>query len=264
MRIVVLTKRQYTNKDVIDDRYGRLWEIPLELVRNGNSVTCVCLSYQSRGNSPEIYEDPQGRAIRWINVNSGALAVFGILKYLYVVNKTIREENPDVIWSCSDTIYIVLGYYFSKFYKCQSFADLHDNFESFVSYRIPILRGLFRRVVRKSDGVTCVGDSLARHIRVNYGRTKNTSVITNAVDTSVFRPMDKADCRRKLGLPQDMVLVGSAVDLSSHRGADMMFQAISEHPDDLENVNIAIAGYRTSDTQIPDLDRGHDLGLLSA
>jgi len=31
MRIVVLSKRQYTNKDVIDDRYGRLWEIPMAL-----------------------------------------------------------------------------------------------------------------------------------------------------------------------------------------------------------------------------------------
>ena len=45
MRIVVLCKRQYTNRDVIDDRYGRLWEIPAELARAGHSVTCVSFSY---------------------------------------------------------------------------------------------------------------------------------------------------------------------------------------------------------------------------
>lgn len=82
MRVVVLTKRQYTNRDVIDDRYGRLWEIPLGLAREGHEVTCVCLSYRKKGAGQETYEDSQGHAIRWISVNLGSFLVFGFFKYL--------------------------------------------------------------------------------------------------------------------------------------------------------------------------------------
>ena len=262
MRVVVLTKRQYTNRDVIDDRYGRLWEIPFGLARQGHIVTCVCLSYRRKDAGLQIHEDEKGQKIRWISVNSGAFGVFGILKYLYVVNRVMREERPDVVWSCSDTVYNVLGYYFSRLYRCRSVADLYDNFESFVSYRIPVLRTLFRKAIRESDGVSCVGERLRSHVGSAYGRKKLTSVITNAVDTSVFRPMDKGDCRNKTGLPQDTVLVGSAGAMHSHRGADMMFRANAGHSGELDDVHFAIAGPRPEGTPIPEADNIHDLGLM--
>ncbi|MGI9261960.1 MAG: glycosyltransferase [Woeseiaceae bacterium] len=262
MRVVVLTKRQYTNRDVIDDRFGRLWEIPFGLAREGHRVTCICLSYRRKSAGPKNYEDAQGNTIRWISINLGVFAIFGILKYLYVANKIMREERPDVIWSCSDTIYNVVGYYFARLYGCRSVADLYDNFESFVSYRVPVLRTLFRKAIRESNGVSCVGECLRRYIVTDYGREKLTSVITNAVDTGVFRPMDKVDCRNKLGLPQDVVLVGSAGAMHSHRGADMMFQANAGHSGELEGVHFAIAGSRPSGTPIPEADNIHDLGLL--
>ncbi len=262
MRIVVLTKRQYTNRDVIDDRYGRMWDIPLGLAREGHSVTCVCLSYQKKSAGVQNHEDTQGHSIRWISVNLGIFAIFGILKYLYVANRVIRREKPDAIWSCSDTIYNVLGYYFSRWYRCHSVADLYDNFESFASYRIPVLRTLFRKAVRDSDGVSCVGENLRSHVVAAYGREKSTSVITNAVDTKVFRPMDKVGCRNKTGLPRDIQLVGSAGAMHSHRGADMMFRANAGHTGELDGVHFAIAGPRPPDTPIPAADNIHDLGPI--
>jgi len=81
MRIIVLSKRQYTNKDVIDDRYERLWEIPMALASEGHTVTCVCLSYQSRKRGSEVFTASNGRSIRWINVNLGPFGVLGFLKY---------------------------------------------------------------------------------------------------------------------------------------------------------------------------------------
>ncbi len=262
MRIVVLTKRQYTNRDAIDDRFGRLWEIPLELARQGHRVTCVCLSYSKKDAGPQIYEDDQGHEVRWISVNLGTFKVFGFLKYLYVSNRVIREERPGVIWSCSDTIYNVVGYYFSRWYRSRSVADLYDNFESFVSYRIPVLRTLFRKAIRESDGVSCVSECLRSHVVTTYGRQKPTSVITNAVDTNVFRPMDKVDCRSRTKLPQDVTLVGSAGAMHSHRGADMMFRANEGHAGELDGVHFAIAGPRPAGTPIPETDNLHDLGQI--
>jgi len=262
MHVLVLTKRQYTNRDVIDDRYGRLWEIPLALAGKNCRVTCLCLSYQKKDSGPLDYVDANGHSIRWISVNLGFFKITGLLKYLYLANKTIRDERPDVIWSCSDTIYAIFGYCFSKLHKCLSIVDLYDNFEYFGSYKVPILRGLYRKAVRESDGVSCVSESLSRHIVSTYGRTKITTVITNAVDSSVFRPMDKRECRDKLGLPQDVKLIGSAGDIRGFRGADMMYRAMLEESANLGPVHLAVAGYRTSDTEIPNAENVHDLGML--
>ncbi len=50
MRILVLTKRQYTNKDLIYDLFVRVYEHPQELVKRGLMVTGFCLSYCPRNN----------------------------------------------------------------------------------------------------------------------------------------------------------------------------------------------------------------------
>ena len=44
MRILVLSKRQYTGKDLLDDHYGRIFEIPEELSKKGHAVRGVTLS----------------------------------------------------------------------------------------------------------------------------------------------------------------------------------------------------------------------------
>lgn len=262
MHVVVLTKRQYTNRDVIDDRYGRLWEIPLGLAGQKCKVTCLCLSYRKRSSVPLDHVDANGHSVKWISVNLGFFKITGLLKYLYLANKTIRDERADVIWSCSDTIYAIFGYIFSKLHKCISIADLYDNFEYFGSYKLPFLRGLYRKAVRESDGVSCVSESLSRHIVATYGRTKNTTVITNAVDSNVFRPMDKRECRDKLDLPQDVKLIGSAGDISNYRGADMMYRVMLEKSTISGSVQLAVAGYRKPDTKVPNAENVHDLGML--
>jgi glycosyltransferase involved in cell wall biosynthesis len=263
VRIVVLTKRQYTNKDLIDDRYGRLWEVPMALARQGHEVTCVCLSYRPGKAVGDLGAEEGGAKIRWTSIDLGAAKLIGFLKYYFLVRKTIKEVRPDVIWSCSDTMYPVLGQHFARRFACRSVVDLYDNFEYFGSYRIPILASFYRKAVREADGVSCVSSVLSRYIASAYGRTKTTAVITNAVDVNVFRPMDKMQCRQKLGLPEDAVLIGSAGDISNYRGADMMYRAFSECAQDLGGVQLAVAGHRTIDTKIPDGENIHDLGVLA-
>ena len=38
MKILVLSKRQYMGKDLLEDRFGRFWELPLELAQLGHDV----------------------------------------------------------------------------------------------------------------------------------------------------------------------------------------------------------------------------------
>jgi len=235
----------------------------MALARQGHEVTCICLSYRPGNAAVDVGAQESGLNIRWTSIDLGAAKLIGFLRYYFLVRKTIRDARPDVIWSCSDTIYAVLGKHFAKRFACRSIADLYDNFEYFGSYRIPIIASLYRKAVRDSDGVSCVSSALSSYVASAYGRTKITSVITNAVDVNVFQPMDKAQCRRKLGLPENAVLIGSAGDISNYRGADMMYRAFSEAAHELGAVQLAVAGYRTADTTIPDGENVHDLGILA-
>ncbi|GMQ91340.1 MAG: hypothetical protein BMS9Abin11_0648 [Gammaproteobacteria bacterium] len=262
MRILVLTKRQYTSKDLIDDRYGRLWEIPSSLAKKGNEIIGICLSYRKKRSGLHVDEDENSMAVRWHSVNIGVFYIFGLIRFFLIARKMIKQYKPDIIWSCSDTFYGVLGYYFSRKYQCRSVIDLYDNFESFASYHIPILRTLFRKAVRESDGLSCVSTNLEEHIRINYKREKPIAVITNAINTETFYPMDKLECRKKLGLPLDAKIIGTAGDLSEQRGGHIMFRAMLEKKDQPLNVHLAIAGSRATGTMVPKSDRIHDLGTL--
>ena len=48
MKILVLTKRQYSGYDLLNHRFGRLRELPLELAGLGHVVMGIALSYRRR------------------------------------------------------------------------------------------------------------------------------------------------------------------------------------------------------------------------
>ncbi|MGI9318431.1 MAG: glycosyltransferase, partial [bacterium] len=126
------------------------------------------------------------------------------------------------------------------------------------------LKQLYRRAVFRSDGLSCVSTRLKKHVISQYSRTKPVTVITNAVDTESFRPLNKKKCREMLGLPTGAIIVGTAGDLSQGRGSEIIFEALKKHPDAFQNIHIAVAGYRSADTTLPKSDRVHDLGVLSS
>ena len=46
MRIVFVCKRLYTNRDLIDDRFGRLFHLPVQLAKLGHNVAVIALDYR--------------------------------------------------------------------------------------------------------------------------------------------------------------------------------------------------------------------------
>lgn len=235
----------------------------MSLSHCGNTVTFVCLSYKNKDQYTNISAPKIIDGVNIFSINAGRFYIFGMIRFLILALKIVKNENPDFIWSCSDSLYCVIGHYISRFHKCLSVLDLYDNFESFALYKLPVIRQLFHSAVKNSDGLTCVSERLAEHIRANYSRTKPTQVITNAVDTDLFRPLDKKQSRRSLSLPRDSIIVGVAGDLSHGRGSEILFDALERYPESFNNIHIAIAGYRSPETTIPKSSRIHDFGVLT-
>jgi len=108
MRILVLSKRQYTNLDLIDDRFGRLRELPIALAVAGHNVEGVCLSYRQRdeGRRDDVLNNKQ---VIWHTLNFKRLLSWDSMSYWRTIDRIGRDFHPDLVWACSDALHAILG-----------------------------------------------------------------------------------------------------------------------------------------------------------
>jgi teichuronic acid biosynthesis glycosyltransferase TuaC len=263
-RLLVLSKRQYTGKDLLSNRFGRCWELPAELANIGYSVTGIALSYRKRQAGRLIQRTALGRGnIEWHSVNLGKMALPGLVAYFRLVNQLIREQRPDAILAMSDAPHILFGTYFARRYGIKMYADLYDNFESFTLTRLPGIRPAFRKAVMQAGIVICVSEELQKFVKSNYGRSKNILVIPNAANTELFGPKDRLESRKRLNLPLDKKLIGTAGALFRNRDIEVLFRAADllalQDPD----MELVVAGQRERNLAWPEKMKVHDLGQLS-
>jgi len=240
-------------KDLIDDRFGRFREIPFELARMGHTVDGLCLSYAQK-NAGYVKD---GKVL-WKSINATLLKVPGLIAYILNVHKI--AASADVIWACSDSFYGIIGYFLARIHRSPLVFDLYDNFEFYLAARLPILKQLYRYVLRKCDAVTCISKPLAGLIR-SYGRTGPLYVLENAVRKDIFKPQDKELCKKILGLPLKARIIGTAGALYRNRGITTLFHAFQSLKPKYPDLHLALAGPR--DIDIPRSPGFIDLGVLA-
>ena len=261
MRILVLSKRQYMNRDLIDDRYGRFRELPLALASAGHEVSGICLSYRPRdeGRRDDVEDNAQ---VVWHALNVKRLLPWGSTSYWRTIDVIGRDFRPDLVWACSDALHAILGVRIAKRLGASLVIDLYDNFESFPATRFPEVTAAFRRALRCADGITCVSVPLARYVRETSYCKGPIEVIENAVPKGLFRPMDQVNCRRELGLPTDGLLIGTAGAISKSRGIETLFRAFEILAQERSDIHLVLAGPCDKGLTLPRNSRVHYLGML--
>jgi glycosyltransferase involved in cell wall biosynthesis len=263
MKVLVLSKRQYMGKDLLDDRFGRFRELPLGLARLQHEVMGITLSYRRREEGTLADFDPAANgSVLWhsFNIRRGwwpRLGRFG--------NRAIElaaDFKPDLIWSGSDAYHAIFGAWLSRRIAARCVIDLYDNFEAFHASRFPGVLPLFRRAVKQADGVTCFSERLAEHIACAYARSKPTAVIENGVKKDIFHHRDQEECRRQLKLPCKATIIGTAGALDNSRGIRTLFQAFQLLQDQAGAVHLALAGPRARRLPVPRGSNIHDLNTL--
>ncbi len=220
MRILVLTKRQYTGKDLLDERFGRLFEIPAALSEWGHDVRGIAISYRKRAQG--AYRWTEYPRLSWRSENALPL---GLLCYNRILSSATNEWMPDVVWSSGDMLQCTLAFRWTRECGLPLVIDLYDNYESFGLSRLPGLAQSFRVACREAEGVTTVGSLLAQRVEHRYRRIRPTGIVQNGARKDLFVVRDRLECRRRLGLPLDGRLVGTAGAINDDRGISDLFEA---------------------------------------
>ncbi|MGH8441360.1 MAG: glycosyltransferase family 4 protein [Nevskiaceae bacterium] len=258
MRIAYLCKRRYMSKDVILDRYARLYEIPFQLARLGHPVRAWCLLYQASGAGRWTH-DAGAASIDWISRG----LVPGLAAYPYRVLREVEAFAPDLLIGASDIPHVVLTAWLARRLARPWVADLYDNFEGFGQARIPGFVPALRRAVRGADVVLTTSEPLRERVLEEYGARGQVMAMPSSVDKAVFRPRDRATARRALGLPADGLLVGTAGGLTREKGIADLYAAWSVLRDTEPSAHLVLAGPHESGFPPPPGPRVHVLGALA-
>ena len=263
MNILVLTKRQYMGKDLLDDRFGRFYEIPEHLATMGHNVTGLCLSYRKRSEIISADTEITAGGVKWHSINLGLVPPLGLYRHMRKLDSLIKALKPDIIYGCSDILHAIFAKKVARRHGIRYAVDLYDNFESYSAIKIPGFKHYFIDALKDADGISVISERLRQYISTRYAITRNILVLGNAINKKLFRPIDKAESRKFLGLPQNAKLIGTAGALYRNRDIETLYSAFSKLSAQDSNIHLVLAGPRDKSVAIPGGENVHDLGLLN-
>jgi teichuronic acid biosynthesis glycosyltransferase TuaC len=254
-RVLWLCKARYMNHDVIQDRYGRLFELPQGLSKK-LVVFAFCLDYRPRRLQPVAVDLQKG----WRRSNLPRTFYVG---WIFSLLNCARKVRPDCVIASSDCLHIILGAVVSRLYGTTFYADLYDDYSTFGLAKIPGMRWLYDKALARADGICVVSQTLGLDIQQQFPLTP-VLVLESTIDSTLFYSRDKLESRRLLGLEhlEGKKLVGVCGGLNALHGADVMFQAFAGMLKRDANVAFVVAGKLYDDCPLPEGVAIEYLGML--
>jgi glycosyltransferase involved in cell wall biosynthesis len=262
MRIAYLCKRRYMGKDVILDRYARLYEIPRQLASLGHQVEAFCLAYSADVPALDETHEAAPGGLRWRSRSWGRSVLPALITYPHRILRALRAFKPDLVIAASDIPHVALGAWLARRLQRPFVADLYDNFEGFGQARIPGMVPALRKAVRNADLVLTTSEPLRRLVLDGYRAQGDVIAMPSTVDKAVFHPRDKEACRAALGLPSSAPLVGTAGGLHRDKGIQTLYAAWKLLSRQRPDVHLVLAGPHEPDLPPPSGVRVHYLGAL--
>ena len=253
-----LSKRSPQGRDLLERPFGRFYNLPVFLSRQGHHVVVLVLSYGA--DLPEVSTSD---GVQWISQSLRPfLSKAGALAFLRRAQRLIDEQRPDCLIAFSDTWYGIAGQWLAARNRIPCVIDAYDNYESYIPWGKP-LHWAWRRACRRASAVTATGPDLLELMRPR-GSPGSRAVVPMAADPG-FRPMDMKESRSALGLPLGAHLIGYLGSLHRSRGIDTLFEAMREVLCQLDNVRFVVSGRRQRGVEFPADIRAHliDLGFVA-
>lgn len=249
------------SKDVILDKYARLYEMPNQLALLGHAVDCYCLSYQNH-NDGFWDESNQSKQLKWCSKSYQGWKKLHIWSYAFTLLDKLKTNKPDVIIAASDIPHIIMGAWLAKQLAIPFVADLYDNFEAYGQAKIPLIKTWFHRALDQAQLIVTTSYSLAEKIKTEHPNVPHILPMPSVINKDLFKIGDKQQARKLLNLPLDKKLIGTAGGLTKTKGIDDLFRAWEVIRNSQDDVYLVLAGPTETGTKLPEDNRVIYLGLL--
>jgi len=229
------------NKSLTHRPYGRFHYIPKLLAEKGHNVTILYLNYK---NEPSSYDHIN-------NVHCYTVSLFKSfgLGYLIKSCQLAKKINPDWIIGLSDIYFGILANFIAHKYNTRSLIDAYDNYESYIPWLKP-LHFLWHRSLANADLVTAAGPGLAESM-AQFRPDKPTHIIPMAADPQFPSYLTKMQCRSRLNLPHNKILIGYCGSIYQNRGIEQFFEATHILYKENNELQFIISGRLDPKIQIP-------------
>ena len=234
MRILTITKRQTSKKDLITDRFGRYFHLPHEWSLLGSDCMVLAADYREESIG-ETYVD----SCRFVNL---PLSWRRAISYWAEIEERARDFRPDIVFSGGDTHLGWIGRRLAHRLNVPFIFDVFDNYESFSSARIPGMKRLFHSLAEDADLTVVVTGMLADLL----GIADRVCVVPNGVDMDLFRPV-KRDVQ-KPGFRR----IAYAGGLAESRGTSTLVSAIDLLRGAEQDILLVAAGPYLDGFKFPD------------
>ncbi|NOV29893.1 glycosyltransferase [Methylomonas sp. ZR1] len=231
MNIYFLCKRYYTNKDLIHDRFGRLYHLPKQWVTHGSDVFVDAIDYR---NNTEISVNEAGVSFHTIPATASKIPRFLLDAY-----RNACIAKPDVLIASGDIYIGYLGLWIARRLGVPFVYDVYDYYPSFRINRFKGLALLFDHTVKKADLVLCASQPLLQKVLTQLNQ--NALLIENGVDTALFNKVDHLRARLAMKLVTDIPLVGYFGSITPSRGP-LLIEACRRARSALPNLRLVLAG----------------------
>ena len=230
MRVLFICKRFYTSKDLINDRFGRLYHLPIQLSKLGDEVSVIALDYR---NSIETTNNLNG-----VNFRTEPVKVARLPSVLSALRRSVRASRPDVIVASGDSHIGFAGYCYAAGVGAKFLFDVYDYYPAFPGNRIPGMGAMFRFSVGRADMTFCASTPLMKKLA---SFTSRLTLIPNGVDRELFSAIDRDTARAALGLPLSKPLVGYFGAITPKRGP-LLVEAVRRLRREIPDLSMLLAG----------------------
>jgi glycosyltransferase involved in cell wall biosynthesis len=245
MKIGVLTKRYYTGKDLLKDRYGRLYHLPKAWAELGAEVDVIALDYR-RGIPEEVTE---GR-LRLRSIPSSGFRL-GQLEH------EIRWDHYDVLVASG---HLNLGRMVRSIaHKNQipCLFDLYDYYPAFLGAFHRIGAIYMSHLLRAFNGIMVVSSALEAFCRSPNGAICR---IPNGVDRHLFQQIPQAQAREELSIEANIPIFGLFGSISDDLGRLEVLEAFRDFRKQSPNAQLLVGG--TGSSFFEGIEGARSLGML--
>jgi glycosyltransferase involved in cell wall biosynthesis len=168
--------------------------------------------------------------------------------HFHILNKIIRDEKIEIVVA-AHVLAGTAAIHAAKKYNVPVLFDLKDWFpDSAAAYvHNRVLQWTVRNAVweitrhnlRNSNKITTVSPSLVDKLQ---GLGFSADLVTNGVDTDLFRPLDGSSIRKELGIGQDDFVIGFIGSIERWYAIDELIRSLPELIRYRNNVKLLIVG----------------------